>query len=331
MEAHGTGTRSGDPIEAQALLSTYGLDRPEGRPLWLGSVKSNIGHAMAAAGVSGVIKMVMAMRHGTLPKTLHVDEPSTRIDWSAGEVELLSESSPWPETEAPRRAAVSSFGMTGTNVHAIIEEARDLESRGSSNGSAPRSGTGREQRRGGASGESATTMPDGDQASQIPCALVSLDSVPWVLSGKGEVRAARSGRHSTHISRNPGPDIRDVGLSLACSRSALESRAVVIGHEPRELLAALTELSEEGSAPGVLRGTARPGKGHVAFMFTGQGAQRVGMGRELYDASPVFKDALDEVCQSFDPLLGRSLREIILGKGDRRIQRGRSRRSVLVG
>jgi acyl transferase domain-containing protein/NADP-dependent 3-hydroxy acid dehydrogenase YdfG/acyl carrier protein len=292
VEAHGTGTQLGDPIEAQALLSTYGQDRPYGRPLWLGSVKSNIGHVLAAAGVASVIKTVMSIRHGTLPKTLHLDEPSSKVEWSAGEIALLTESVPWPETGAPRRAGVSSFGISGTNAHVIVEEATEAVG-------AEESPAGPE----GLVGEGETRRPG------------LAGAVPWAISGKGEgALRAQAARLASHVASHPELGIGDIGLSLVDSRSTFESRAVAIGQDPRELREAVAALADAAPAPAVVRGEARPGVRRVAFLFTGQGAQRVGMGRELYESSPIFRAALDELFEGFDPLLGRSLREVMFGE-----------------
>jgi acyl transferase domain-containing protein/acyl carrier protein len=285
VEAHGTGTHLGDPVEAQALLSVYGQDRAEARPLWLGSVKSNIGHVMAAAGVAGVIKMVLAIRRGVLPKTLHLDRPTDQVDWSAGAVSLLGEPVQWPANASPRRAGVSSFGITGTNAHLILEQAPVEESAdGVGGGSSPH-------------------------------------LVPWILSGRSDgALRGQAAKLAEHLSAGEKPlnprSLLDVGFSLAASRSVFEHRAVVIGGESREMIAGLTALAHGESSPGLIQGEVSRGIGGLAFLFTGQGAQRVGMGRELYDLYPVFRTALDEVCAAFDPLLGRSLRAVLFGEED---------------
>nr|WP_086824658.1 type I polyketide synthase [Allokutzneria sp. NRRL B-24872] len=253
VEAHGTGTVLGDPIEAQALINTYGQDRSE--PLWLGSLKSNIGHAQAAAGIGGVIKMVQALRVGRLPKSLHVTEPTPHVDWSAGAVSLLTEARDWPEVDRPRRAAVSSFGISGTNAHVVLEQAPAVEVQ-----EAPREFT---------------------------------SPIPWLLSAKTEeALQAQASQLLSAVSAHPV----DVGVSLAVGRAALDVRAAIVGSSREELLAGLTSLASQVSGQG------RATKGKTAFLFTGQGAQRLGMGRELHAAFPVFAAAYDEVLALLPPL-----------------------------
>ncbi|MGW7749936.1 type I polyketide synthase, partial [Streptomyces chartreusis] len=270
VEAHGTGTRLGDPIEAQALLATYGQDRE--RPLFLGSLKSNIGHTVAAAGVGGVIKMVQAMRHGVLPRTLHVDRPTPMVDWSSGAVELLTEAREWPaRAAAPRRAAVSAFGVSGTNAHVILEEAPAAES----------------------------VAPESPERS--------LPALPWFLSAPDEDALRDQARRlQDHMAAHPEQPATDLAYSLATTRTLHDRRAVLTGADRDDLADALRQLTE---TPTSLAPPARPGG--LAVVFSGQGAQRVGMGRELYAAFPVFAGALDEVCGVLDPLLGGSLREVL--------------------
>ncbi|WP_432046097.1 type I polyketide synthase [Streptomyces asiaticus] len=277
VEAHGTGTTLGDPIEAQALLVTYGQGRPEGRPLLLGALKSNIGHTQAAAGVAGIIKMVMAMRHGKLPQTLHVDEPSREVDWSAGEVRLLTEAAEWPETGHPRRAGVSAFGVSGTNAHTIIEQAPPVE----------------------------------DEAETSPVSEGDSGVTAWLLSGRGaDALRAQAAQLKAFLLERTELSALDVGHSLVATRSMFEHRAVVSGANRAELLAGLETVAAGEVAPGVIQGVANT-SGLRAFMFSGQGAQRFGMGWELYDEFPVFAQALDEVCAHLDGQLDRPLREVL--------------------
>jgi acyl transferase domain-containing protein/thioesterase domain-containing protein/acyl carrier protein len=287
VEAHGTGTTLGDPIEAQALLATYGQDRD--RPLWLGSVKSNIGHAQTAAGVAGVIKMVLALRHGVLPPTLHADEPSPHVNWAAGEVRLLAGPVPWPAGGHPRRAAVSAFGVSGTNAHLIVAEAPAQDQ---------------------AAGDG---VPEPAGHDDRPRAT---GLVPWLVSGRtAEGLAAQAERLAGWVTERPELDPADVAWSLATSRSSFGHRAVVLGADREELLAGLAAVA--AGERGAVAGEVRPGDGaRVGFLFAGQGSQRAGMGRELHAASPVFAAAFDRACARLEAELGVPVAEVVLAQDE---------------
>ncbi|MFC0071688.1 type I polyketide synthase, partial [Umezawaea endophytica] len=272
VEAHGTGTVLGDPIEAEALAAVYGTGRVGDRRLYVGSLKSNIGHAQAAAGIGGVIKMVGALRTGVLPRSLHSDLPTPHVDWDTAGLTLLSERRDWPESGRPRRAGISSFGISGTNAHLILEQAPDVEP------------------------DEARTGP----SLGIPA--------PWVLSARSEgALRGQAAKLLAHLDTS-GADPADVGLALATTRSAFEHRAVVLGGA--DLRSGLTALATGAQAPTLHRGSAVDA-GRTAFLFTGQGAQRAGMGRDLHAAHPVFAAALDEVCAAFDGLLDEPLRDVM--------------------
>ncbi len=298
VEAHGTGTELGDPIEAHALLATYGQGRREDRPLWLGSVKSNLGHTQAAAGAAGVIKMVLALQHEELPRTLHAHEPSPHIDWDSGTVRLLTEPVAWPAAGQPRRAAVSAFGISGTNVHLILEEAP-------------------------ATAEE-TPAPDADAGERgaeavagpaLPRSPLVAGVLPWVVSGRSAAGlAAQAGRLAAHLIARPGLDPADVAWSLAGTRSVFEYRAVVLGADREELTVGLGAAAAGQSSAAVVSGLA-PAAAQVGFVFAGQGSQRAGMGRELHASSPAFAAAFDEACGLLEAELGLPVAEVVLAKG----------------
>ncbi|MCZ7379901.1 SDR family NAD(P)-dependent oxidoreductase [Micromonospora sp. WMMC250] len=284
VEAHGTGTTLGDPIEAQAIIATYGKDRPTDQPLWLGSVKSNIGHTQAAAGAAGIIKMVMAMRHGRLPRTLHVDAPSPHVDWSAATVQLLTEDQPWQPSRRPRRAAVSSFGISGTNAHLILEEPPTT----------PATETDADHR-------------DGDAPTHIP------PVVPWVVSARSAAGLrAQADRLAAFVAADPLLDPAAVGRALVTTRAVLEHRAVVLGADRDALLAGLARVAAGEDGPGVVTATAR-GQARVVFVFPGQGSQWAGMAAALLDSSPVFAQHMAACDKALAPWIDWNLLDVVRG------------------
>ncbi|MFD6435383.1 type I polyketide synthase [Streptomyces venezuelae] len=284
VEAHGTGTTLGDPIEAGALISAYGQERPEDRPLWVGAVKSNIGHTQIAAGVAGVIKMVMALQNDLLPAILHVDAPSPHVEWDGSGLRLLTEPVKWPRGERPRRAGVSSFGFSGTNAHLILEEAPQDELEGEAAG----------------------------PVSSVPGGAV----VPWVVSGRTpealREQARRLGEFVTDdVEVSPG----EVGWSLATTRSVFEHRAVVVGRDREELVAGVAALAAGEALADVVSGAATSAGAGPVLVFPGQGSQWVGMGAQLLDESPVFAARIGECEQALSAHVDWSLTDVLRGDG----------------
>ncbi|MGW0824748.1 type I polyketide synthase, partial [Streptomyces sp. NPDC002845] len=346
VEAHGTGTVLGDPIEAQALLATYGQDRPADRPLWLGSLKSNLGHTQAAAGVAGLMKTVLAMRHGTLPRTLHADDPTTRVDWSGGAVRLLVQARPWQTPGRPRRAGVSAFGMSGTNAHVVLEEApsetvlpaaaapEDADGRG------PRPATALPAASVAAALESAgprpaTTLPVAAAEVAEPTAALAASprtpdsppaadphgprppaALPWLLSARSQsALREQAARLHAHLIQRPELEPADVAHSLATTRSAFPHRAVVVGTSGTELLDALAALAGRAAASGAVEGLARSG-GRTVFVFPGQGSQWAGMALGLLDSAPVFAERIAECEAALSPHVDWSLTGVLRDEPD---------------
>ncbi|MEU9919657.1 beta-ketoacyl synthase N-terminal-like domain-containing protein, partial [Streptomyces sp. NPDC051001] len=310
VEGHGTGTVLGDPIEAQALLATYGQGRPADRPLWLGSVKSNIGHTQAAAGMAGVIKMVMAMRHGVLPRTLHVDRPSTHVDWSTGAVELLAETRQWPETGHPRRAGISSFGIGGTNAHIVIQQAPvedDVSDWAATNELVPGIGS--------ALASDQVHAADAAPATDLVSSGSALLPVP-VSARTATALCAQAGRLARFVEARPELALTDTAHALATTRAQLDHRAVLLATDRQQLADALRALGNGTPTAGTVTGS--PSEGKLAFLFTGQGSQWAGMGRELADRHPVFRNAFTAACEAverhLDGHLERPLREVVFAE-----------------
>ncbi|SOJ55767.1 Phenolphthiocerol synthesis polyketide synthase type I Pks15/1 [Mycobacterium simulans] len=289
VEAHGTGTTLGDPIEAGALIATYGAHRNSEHPLWLGSIKSNLGHTQAAAGIAGLIKMIVALQHEMLPPTLHVDRPSPHVDWSAGTVRLLTEPTNWPVTDHPKTAAISSFGISGTNAHVIVQQAPDAPEQ--------------------------PPTPEVTPVCEPPLRI-------WPISARTPAAlAAQADRLHQHLTEHPNADLTRVAYSLATTRTHHPHRAAITtpaaSDDPRQdLLAALDALRTGLPHPGLTSHHLTPQAGKIVFVLPGQGAQYPTMGHQLYAHHRSFADTLDEVCAALDPHLDVSLRKVLFAEAD---------------
>ncbi|MFG2004861.1 type I polyketide synthase [Spirillospora sp. NPDC048911] len=285
VEAHGTGTVLGDPIEADAIIATYGAGRPPGQPVYVGSLKSNIGHAQAAAGIAAVIKMAEAIGHRYLPKSLHVDEPTPQVDWTAGSVELLTDGRAWPDRARPHRAGISSFGISGTNVHLILE----------------------------APAKTDETEPEAEHATRPPI-------IPFAVSAKSERALREQGERLLAAMTREELDPVSVGRSLARGRTVFEHRAVVLGHGKEELLEGLRHLAAGAATANVIGGKAgRPGK--IAFVFPGQGSQYIGMARGLLETSAIFRENILACGAALEPYLDRPPAQLLSVADDAALER----------
>ncbi|WP_351234374.1 beta-ketoacyl synthase N-terminal-like domain-containing protein, partial [Streptomyces sp. NPDC002133] len=296
VELHGTGTPVGDPVEAAALGAALGAGRDADSALRVGSVKTNIGHLEGAAGIAGLVKVLLALSHRELPPSLNFETPNPRIPLPELGLAVQRELSAWPHPDRELIAGVSSFGMGGTNCHLVVSEAPDTE-----------------RSRAGESAPAATAAPAVRAVPAAPAfpAVTAVPAVlPWVISGQSDAALrAQAERLTAHVERHPGHSAADLGLSLASSRTAFDRRAVVVGSDAARLIGGVRALADGIPAADVVTGTAEPGK--LAFLFTGQGSQRTGMGRELYKAFPAFAAAYDEAVAALDPLLARPLTDVI--------------------
>ncbi|MCZ4609499.1 beta-ketoacyl synthase N-terminal-like domain-containing protein, partial [Streptomyces sp. Lzd4kr] len=326
VELHGTGTPVGDPIEASALGAVLGAARAQGAPLRVGSAKTNVGHLEGAAGIVGLIKTLLALRHRRLPASLNFATPNPAIPLADLGLEVQRETGEWPAVDRPLIAGVSSFGMGGTNAHVVLGEgpvrrvaaqggASDAErvlpppaeaqSAGPEAGHVPLPAAGAEP---GAPGAEGTPLPLAQPRPAAPEANSAL--LPWIVSGRDAAAvAAQAGRLRTAVTTAPEPRPEDIGRSLATTRTVFDHRAVVLADDRAGTVAGLTALAEGRTAAQLVTGAVRPGT--TAFLFTGQGAQRAGMGRELRAAFPAFRDSFDEVCRAFAPFLDRPLAEVV--------------------